>query len=119
MNTQKAERPIATSLYFASAQTLKIFYTCPNCRKVENRLIERNLHYCYNCGQKFDWRVLVRVDGYNADLCKLFGDDYALQTKIIARINELNKTLNERVDDSLSYVCSVENFKKEIVDAVI
>lgn len=111
MNNE-AKKPIATSIYFASKHVIKIFYTCPNCKKVENRLIESNLRYCYNCGQKLDWGVITQIEGDNTELMQLKVDDrllpenYDLQQRILDYINVLNGS-NDKAEP---LVCTIEQF---------
>lgn len=53
-------KPVILSFYITSPEKMKVFYRCPVCG-TDFRLFESQEHFCHNCGQKIDWKVVTEI----------------------------------------------------------
>lgn len=56
----KERKPVISSFYITSPERMKVFYKCPVC-ETDFRLFESREHFCHNCGQKIDWKVVTEI----------------------------------------------------------
>ena len=117
MRKSKPIKPRACAMYYASKMVTKVFYACPNCHLVTDRLLEDDLLYCHRCGQRWDRRVVSRINGDTSILQAARKKDWDFDDKVL---KQLNDDLNKRIratDTTKSYELDMHEFVEYLKEA--
>ena len=110
MRKSKPVKPRACAMYYPSKTVTKVFYACPNCHIVTDRLLEDSMLYCHKCGQRWDRRVLNRINGDATVLQEARKNDWDFDSKVLKLIND---DLNSHIltsDVTKSYEMDMRDF---------
>lgn len=114
MRKSKPIKPRACAIYYPSKIVTKIFYACPNCRFITDK---DSILYCYKCGQRWDRRVLNRINGDTTVLREACKKDWSFDSKVLKLINNKMNRHILSADVTKSYEMDMRDFIKCLKEA--